>query len=136
MGMQLNGAGPGRYAISQNSEINVTPFVDIMLVLLIIFMVAIPATVVSVKVDLPSAQAGHSAKPPTFVTLQTDGALYIGDLRTTLAALPGDLARQITRNDRVYIRADKQVRYDEFMAVMNTLRVNGYERVGLVAEDL
>ena len=136
MGLQLNGAGPGRYAVSQNSEINVTPFVDIMLVLLIIFMVAIPASVVSVKVDLPSAQAGDAPKAPTFVSLQTDGTLYIGDLRTTLTALPGDLGRLITREDRVYIRADKQVRYQAFMAVMNALRVNGYEHVGLVAEEM
>jgi biopolymer transport protein ExbD len=74
MAMRLAAGGGGsRFVVAQNSDINVTPFVDIMLVLLIIFMVAIPATVVSVKVDLPSAQAGDSTRAPTFVSLQTDG---------------------------------------------------------------
>jgi biopolymer transport protein ExbD len=137
MGMRLAAGGGGsRFVVAQNSDINVTPFVDIMLVLLIIFMVAIPATVVSVKVDLPSAQAGDSTRAPTYVSLQTDGGLYIGDVRTSLSALPGDLARLIEHKDRVYVRADKKVSYEAFMAVMNTLRANGYEHVGLVAEEM
>jgi len=140
MAARLSAPG-GAFAIPQNAEINVTPFVDVMLVLLIIFMVAIPAATVSVKVDLPQAAASaEPTLPPTYVSLQQDGGLYIGDTPTTLAALPTDLARTLAsahpRAERIYIRADAGVRYGAFMTVMNTLKADGYERVALVSEAL
>ena len=135
MAARLSAASSG-FSIPQNAEINVTPFVDVMLVLLIIFMVAIPATQVSVQLDLPQAQAGDPPRAPTYVSLTNEGRLYIGDLPTSLTALTGDLATRIDRDDRVYIRADRGVRYEAFMQVMNTLRGGGFERVGLVSEEL
>src|SRR5689334_19132406 len=108
MAGRLNSLESGRYEVAANADINVTPFVDIMLVLLIIFMVAIPATVVAVKVDLPPAQAGSPPKLPTYVSLQKGGALFIGDRPTSLAGLPADLGATIGGSDptreRVYVR--------------------------------
>ncbi|MFL5297848.1 MAG: biopolymer transporter ExbD [Phenylobacterium sp.] len=129
-----------RYALGQNSDINVTPFVDIMLVLLIVFMVAIPAAVVSVKVDLPPAQAGSPPRLPTYVSLTKGGALFIGDRATSLATLAPDLDTTIggadPRHERIYVRADKGVPYGAFMAVVSRLQASGYRSVGLVAEEL
>jgi biopolymer transport protein ExbD len=132
--------GSNRFAIAQNSDINVTPFVDIMLVLLIIFMVAIPAAVVAVKVDLPPASNGSPPKLPTYVSLQKSGALYIGDRPTSLETLNGDLGGVIggpdPKRERIYVRADKGVPYGDFMAVVNRLQASGYRSVGLVSEAL
>ena len=141
MGMRLASAGGGAYSLNQNAEINVTPFVDVMLVLLIIFMVAIPVATVSVRVDLPPSQVNDSPQaPPTYVSLQIDGGLYVGDRRTTLSTLPADVASAIgvanPRQQRVYIRADRDVRYGDFMAVMNTLQGNGFYQVALINEEL
>jgi biopolymer transport protein ExbD len=114
--------------------------VDIMLVLLIIFMVAIPAAVVAVKVDLPPASSGSPPKLPTYVSLQKDGALFIGDRPTRLATLSGDLRAVIggsnPTKERIYVRADKGVPYGAFMAVVNRLEASGYRSVGLVSEVL
>ena len=139
MAARLSAIGSDRYQGPQNAEINVTPFVDVMLVLLIIFMVALPIATTSVKLELPQAQASPMpTAPPTFVSLQADGRLYIGDQATTMATLASDLAGAIhspkPTAERVYIRADKAVRYDAFMAVMNNLKAHGYERVALVSE--
>jgi biopolymer transport protein ExbD len=132
--------GSDRFRLAQNSDINVTPFVDIMLVLLIIFMVAIPAAVVAVKVDLPPASTGAPPKLPTYVSLQKGGALFIGDRPTSLATLGGDLGAVIggptPTKERVYVRADKGVPYGDFMAVVNRLEASGYRSVGLVGEEL
>jgi biopolymer transport protein ExbD len=126
------------YAIRQNADINVTPFVDVMLVLLIIFMVALPVSTVVVKVDLPQA-AGGPAHPPVVVSLTLDGRLYVGDRATTLEALPTDASAAIGPNptaQRIYLRADEGVRYGALMGVMNRLRAAGFDRVGLVGEEL
>jgi len=147
MGAKLGGGGGGRFDLGQNSDINVTPFVDVMLVLLIIFMVAIPAATVSIKLDLPPAippPPGTKVKEPVLINLQPGGNLFIGDKGTTLATLPADLSRTLTADDpslpptqqRVYIRADKQVRYGDFMAVMNTLQGNGFYQVALINEEI
>jgi len=147
MGAKLGGQGGGRFDLGQNSDINVTPFVDVMLVLLIIFMVAIPAATVSIKLDLPPAippPPGTKVKEPVLINLQPGGNLFIGDKGTTLATLPADLSRTLTADDpslpptqqRVYIRADKQVRYGDFMAVMNTLQGNGFYQVALINEEI
>jgi biopolymer transport protein ExbD len=138
MAARLSTIGSDRYQLTQNADINVTPFVDVMLVLLIIFMVALPIATTSVKLELPQTVASPMpTAPPTFVSLRADGRLYIGDQATTMATLASDLAGAIhsarPTAERVYIRADKAVRYDAFMAVMNDLKAHGYERVALVS---
>ena len=140
MAARLVSLGSDRFRLTQNSDINVTPFVDIMLVLLIVFMVAIPAAVVAVKVDLPPASTGAPPRLPTYVSLQKGGALFIGDRPTSLATLGGDLGGMIGGPDptkeRIYVRADKGVPYGDFMAVVNRLQASGYRQVGLVGEEL
>ena len=142
MGAKLGGSGGGRYQEEQNSEINVTPFVDVMLVLLIIFMVAAPMAAVSVKVALPPAVAKASPNPPkpVYISLQSNGRIFIQDRQTDLASLGDDLRAQLgeRRNptkERIFIRADKDVLYGDFMGVMNMLQDNGFYSVALVGED-
>jgi biopolymer transport protein ExbD len=144
MGAKLGGGGGGRFNLGQNSDINVTPFVDVMLVLLIIFMVAIPAATVSIKLDLPPAipPPPNAPKPPepTVINIQANGGVYIGEAPTSVETLPADLARKLNKpeptKERVYIRADRTVRYGQFMEVMNTLQGNGYFQVALINEEL
>ena len=141
MGAKLSGSGGGKYAIEQNSEINVTPFVDVMLVLLIIFMVAAPLATVSVPIELPRAVAPPSPNPPTpvFISVQNDGDVYVGDFRSSVGTLGQDLTDQIGRrnpaDERIFIRADRTTRYGDFMQVMNALQDNGFYSVALVGED-
>jgi biopolymer transport protein ExbD len=148
MAAKLGGSkGSGRFNLGQNSDINVTPFVDVMLVLLIIFMVAIPAATVSIKLDLPPAippPPGTKVKEPVLINIQQGGAVFIGDKSTNLDNLITDLSAKLAQDDptipppqqRVYIRADKSVRYGDFMAVMNTLQGNGFYQVALINEEL
>ena len=147
MGAKLGGGGGGRFDLGQNSDINVTPFVDVMLVLLIIFMVAIPAATVSIKLDLPPAippPPGTKVKEPVLINIQNGGGIYIGEVATSLDGLTADLSRKLAADDptlpptqqRVYIRADKQVRYGDFMSVMNTLQGNGFYQVALINEEI
>jgi len=141
MAAKLSSGGGGKYHVEQNSEINVTPFVDIMLVLLIIFMVAAPLATVSIEVKLPRAVAPPQENPPkpVFISIQNDGDVFLGDFRTSPEALGDDLRIQIrTRNpeeERIFIRADQQTRYGDFMQVMNALQDNGFYSVALVGED-
>ena len=147
MGAKLGGGGSGRFDLGQNSDINVTPFVDVMLVLLIIFMVSIPAATVSIKLDLPPAippPPGTKVKEPVLINVQQGGGVFIGETPTNLDKLPADLAVKLTADDptlpptqqRVYVRADKTVRYGDFMAVMNTLQGNGFYLVALINEEI
>jgi TonB system transport protein ExbD (group 1) len=142
MAAQLAGpAGGSKYKIQQNAEINVTPFVDVMLVLLIIFMVAAPLATVSVQVDLPTAVAPPTPNPPKpiYISIQKNGDLHIGDFKTTIDSMPADLAKQIGKRDptkeRIFIRGDKEAYYGDFMRVMNTLQDNGYYSVALIGLD-
>ena len=141
MGANLSGSGGGKYAIEQNSEINVTPFVDVMLVLLIIFMVAAPLATVSVEVKLPRAVAPPAPNPPkpVFISIQNTGRVFIGDFPSSVDSLGQDLNSQIGRrnptDERIFIRADQTTRYGDFMQVMNALQDNGYYSVALVGED-
>lgn len=141
MAAKLSGGGGGKYAIEQNSEINVTPFVDVMLVLLIIFMVAAPLATVSVEVKLPTAIAPPRENPPKpiFISIQSNGNVYIGDFRSDVGSLGSDLTTQIGRRnpaeERIFIRADQTTRYGDFMQVMNALQDNGFYSVALVGED-
>jgi len=140
MGAKLSGPG-SKDTIEQNSEINVTPFVDVMLVLLIIFMVAAPLATVSVEVDLPPAVAPPQENPPkpVYLSMQDGGRLYIGDFETTLSQLPEDLRASIgARNpeqERIFIRGDSELLYRDFMDLMNTLQDAGFYSVALVGED-
>ena len=120
----------------ENHEINVTPFIDVMLVLLIIFMVAAPLATVDVKVDLPSSTARPQPKPdrPLFLTIKADHGLVVDNQPVTQEAL-GSALDQRTRGDkeqRIFLRADKTVDYDTLMKAMNDLRAAGYLKVALV----
>lgn len=141
MAAKLSGGGGGKYHVEQNAEINVTPFVDIMLVLLIIFMVAAPLASVSVELTLPTAVAPPQQNPPKpiYISIQTDGDVFIGDIKSDPGAIGGELTSQIGARDpskeRIYIRADQQTRYGDFMQVMNALQDAGFYSVALVGED-
>lgn len=129
-------------------EINVTPFIDVMLVLLIVFMVAAPLTTVSVPVDLPVSTATPPPQQaePVYVTLQSDYSLSVADQKTPRDDLAGaiDRAAKGDKSARILLRADRHVDYGHLMALMNLLRQAGYLKVALVglepgegpAEDL
>lgn len=122
--------------LTENHEINVTPFIDVMLVLLIVFMVAAPLSTVDVPVELPVAVAKAKPRPlkPIFISLKADNSLAIGSEPVQWSSLIGkiDLVTQIDRDTRLYIRADKSIPYGKFMLLMNKLRLGGYLKVGLV----
>jgi biopolymer transport protein ExbD len=121
---------------TETHEINVTPFIDVMLVLLIIFMVAAPLSTVDVAVDLPVSAAQPTPKPdkPLFVTLKADHSLAVGNN----TVLWGDLGAALDaetgadRNKRLFLRADKTVQYGELIRLMDTLRAAGYVKIALV----
>jgi biopolymer transport protein ExbD len=122
-----------------NHDINVTPFIDVMLVLLIIFMVAAPLATVDVKVDLPVSNAAPAPKPetPVFLSIQADGQLVLNEQPVTATGL-GDAVRRATGDDReqrIFLRADKSITYDTIMTAMNALRSAGYLHVALVGAD-
>ncbi|MCP3469293.1 TonB system transport protein ExbD [Bradyrhizobium sp. CCGUVB1N3] len=121
---------------SETHEINVTPFIDVMLVLLIIFMVAAPLSTVDLPVDLPTSTATPQKKPdkPTYVSIKSDLTLAIGEnpvTRTNLAASLDGLA-DMGKDKYVFLRADRSVPYGELMGVMELLRSGGYSKVKLV----
>jgi biopolymer transport protein ExbD len=143
MGAKLGGGGGGRYTVNQNSEINVTPFVDVMLVLLIIFMVSIPTATVSIKLDLPPAKApptNEVKKDPIFISVMGKEDIYVGPNKVTLEQLPDAVLSALQSStpyeERVLIRGDKDIQYADFVSVLNTLQQNGFTKVGLINEDL
>ncbi len=117
-------------------EINVTPFIDVMLVLLIIFMVAAPLATVDVKVDLPTSTAQPAARPdhPLYLTVAADKTLTVGDRPVASADLAAalDAGTGGDRETRIFLRADKNVAYGTLMEVMDGLRGAGYLKVALV----
>jgi len=122
--------------LSDISEINVTPFIDVMLVLLIIFMIAAPLSTVDVAVDLPVSNAKPQPRPekPVFLTIKRDLTLAIGNDDVPREILQARLDQQTgnDREQRVFLRADGGVAYGELMNVMNLLRQAGYLKIALV----
>jgi biopolymer transport protein ExbD len=126
----------GDETLSEVHEINVTPFIDVILVLLIIFMIAAPLATVDISVDLPAANAERTPRPekPLFLTLKSDLSVSLDENAITRAALAGalDQATSGDKQQRVFLRADKTVPYGELMGLMNELRSAGYLHVALV----
>lgn len=122
--------------LAENHDINVTPFIDVMLVLLIIFMVAAPLATVDVPVDLPGTTASAAPRPekPLFVTVAGDLSISVGEDKVEREALAGrlDAATGGNKDERVFLRADKTVAYGDLAAAMNLLRAAGYLKVALV----
>ncbi|WP_258086158.1 TonB system transport protein ExbD [Xenorhabdus bovienii] len=120
-------------------EINVTPFIDVMLVLLIIFMVAAPLATVDIKVDLPASSAKPQPRPekPVFLTVKADHQLYVGEQlieRDKLSSVL-DQTTQFNKETTIFFQADKTVDYETLMSVMDSLRKAGYLKVGLVGME-
>jgi len=118
-------------------DINVTPFIDVILVLLIIFMVAAPLSTVDLPIDLPTSTANPQKKPdkPTYVTIKSDLSVAIGENMVKRV----DLVRQLdampdpSKERRIFLRADRAVPYGELMSILELLRAGGYLKVALVA---
>lgn len=145
MAAQLSGpSGGARFDLKQNSDINVTPFVDVMLVLLIVMMVSAPLATVSIKVDLPPATPSPEkpTKKPTFISIQKNGDIFLtGDSpsKTSLDRLAADLQAKLgvpdAHQEVILVRADRDVKYDKFMQVVNQLQSDSFYKVGLIVED-
>lgn len=121
------------------SEINVTPLVDVMLVLLVIFMVAAPLMTVGVPVDLPEtkAQAISESDEPLVISLDNKGRIYLQETQIEPEALT-DRLRQITQNKmdtRIFVRGDKNISYGEIMNVMGLVNSAGFSKVALIATE-
>lgn len=125
--------------IEEAHEINVTPFIDVMLVLLIIFMVAAPLSTVDVNVDLPASTAQPSPRPdkPLFVTLKPDLSVALGDTIVPQSQLGEalDAATGGDKSQRIFLRGDKTIAYGSVMDLMNLLRKAGYLKIALVGLD-
>ena len=122
--------------LEETHEINVTPFIDVILVLLIIFMVAAPLATVDVNVDLPASTAQVAPRPekPLFLTLKDDFSLALGNETVDRERFGAVLDSKTgsDRETRIFLRADKSVPYGELTEVMNLLRASGYLKVALV----
>src|SRR5450432_4848741 len=122
---------------AETHDINVTPFIDVILVLLIIFMVAAPLSTVDLPVDLPSSTATPQKKPdkPLYVTIQADLAVAIGETSVKRVDLVRslDATGDANADRRIFLRADRGVPYGELMDVLEILRAGGYLKIALVA---
>ena len=137
MGIRINHPKTGD--LVENPDINVTPFIDVMLVLLIIFMVAAPLATVDINVNLPSSNAPSVTRPlkPIFLTLKSDHSIFLDDKAVSEPAL-GAAIEALTGGDKtqpVFIRADKTIAYGDLVQVMNDLRTTGYIKISLVTDD-
>jgi biopolymer transport protein ExbD len=133
VGLHLNEGGDD---LAENHEINVTPFIDVMLVLLIVFMIAAPLATVDIKVNLPASTAKPAPRPekPVFLSVKMDKSLYVGDDKVDGGQLGAYLDNKTKgkKDTTIFFQADKGVDYGELMDVMNALRAAGYLKVGLV----
>ena len=145
MGAKLSGGRGGGRTIESNADINVTPFVDVMLVLLIIFMVSAPLATVSIRLDLPPAtppDPSENPKEPVYITIQETGSIFLADRQTSIETLAADACTSLgggfpaCKEERIFVRAQPEVKYNQFMEVMNTLQENGFFKVGLLNEDI
>ena len=136
MGLHLN---QGDDELVENHEINVTPFIDVMLVLLIIFMVAAPLATVDIKVDLPASTAKPAPRPekPVFLSVKADQRLFIGDDEVKAETLGAvlDAKTQGKKDTTIFFQADKSVDYATLMEVMDQLREAGYLKIGLMGME-
>ena len=134
----LNKRKKQRY--TQMSEINVTPFVDVMLVLLIVFMVTAPLLTVGIKVDLPKVKATAltDIKDPIEITVKLDGEVYIGESKVEVENLIPRLNAITEQNTeaRIYIRGDRVVAYGRIMEIMSMINSAGYIKVALITQNL
>ncbi len=134
----LNKRKKQRY--TQMSEINVTPFVDVMLVLLIVFMVTAPLLTVGIKVDLPKVKATAltDIKDPIEITVKLDGEVYIGESKVEIENLIPRLNGITEQNTeaRIYIRGDRVVAYGRIMEIMSIINSAGYVKVALITQNL
>ena len=149
MAGKLASGGGGGKGMAVNSEPNVIPFIDIMLVLLIIFMIAAPISSVDIEVSMPDARIMPSQRPPrpTWISVNNDGVFVMNDAvdLNSLGDRTYDAVREnspLIANDeyevldqRIYIRADGDLAYREVVRVMNQLQNRGFTKIGLVAED-
>jgi biopolymer transport protein ExbD len=135
MAMRL-GSGSSGDDLDVLHEINVTPFIDVMLVLLIIFMVAAPLATVDIGVNLPASTAPEQPRPdkPVFVTIKPDATIAIGETIVPRGELASalDAATNNHKDETIFVRGDKSVSYGELMEVMNVLRDGGYLKLALV----
>ena len=150
MAAKIAGGGKRKFTLGQNADINVTPFVDVMLVLLIIFMVTAPLATVSIKIDIPPAKAPTTpSKPPTYISISNDGQLFVSFATgptstemhpTTLDTMASMVAQSLgvanPTGQQVFIRADPHVKYGVFMSVVNRLQIDGYYKIGLISEEV
>ena len=138
MGMSVNKPRAGGRRHRPMGEINVTPFVDVMLVLLIVFMVTAPLLTVGVEVDLPKTKAGqiNADAAPLVVSIKADGSLHLQDTEVPADALVPRLEAISDANPlvRIFVRGDKAVAYGEVLGVMGRIQAAGFERVALVAQ--
>ena len=135
---RYGGGGRRRPSYRPLSEINVTPFVDVMLVLLIVFMITAPLLTVGVPVDLPKVKAKSIAdsEEPLVITVNAEGAVFIQDTEVAIENLVPRL-KAITENKadtRIYLRGDKDINYGRVMEVMGTVNIAGFTRVALITE--
>lgn len=134
MGMHLSDGGGDD--LSESHDINVTPFIDVMLVLLIIFMVAAPLSTVDIKLNLPASTAKPEPRPdkPIYLSIKADETIYVGNDSVALEQLGQRLDQQTqSKKDTViFVRGDKAVEYGQLIKVIDGLRSAGYLKIGLV----
>src|ERR1700744_2819895 len=144
MGMALGGEGAHgkNSAFSESSDINVTPFVDVMLVLLIIFMVAVPIATVNVKVNFPDSNAAPDTKAaaPVWISMTKGGSVYIGDRRfgsveDVGAELEKETPESQRETTRLFLRGDAELPYKTVLELMNRLRNGGFYKISLVGHE-
>ena len=127
---------PDNEDLNALADINVTPFIDVMLVLLIIFMVAAPLSTANIPLDLPSTTSVQPAPPdePITISLKTDNQMYIDDtLVSKEQFIPAlDKSTKGDKSARIFLRADKDIDYGRLMAFMDLLRDGGYSKVALI----